>query len=144
VRDRRVGHDVGADHVQGECPLPDVEIAGSGFVRFPDPGVVDEDVEAAPGGNDVGDELVRLPGVPDVSGERDRFAAGGPHVADELVRGRIVRPIVDRDPRARGGEDLGGRPADPARRAGDERALPREVDRDRQSDAILRGRAGDQ
>ena len=61
-----------------------------GHVLLPDPGVVDDDVEALPGRDDVADELARLVGIGDVARQRHRLAAGRP----DLAHGRVGRGLV--------------------------------------------------
>ena len=82
-------------------------------------GVVDEDVDPAPFADDVGDELVGNAGLGQVAGEDERLAVdlGGGLLRDVGIE------VVDQHLRALRREQLRGRPADPAGRAGDDRHL---------------------
>ena len=116
------------------------EVRAPRRVFLPDPGVVDQHVEPAPRGDDVADDLARLVGVRDVSGESERFPSGRAGLADELLGAGVVGPVVDGDARPRAGQKLRGRATDSARGAGDERDARREVDRDGQDGGYLMGR----
>ena len=60
VRHRGVGHEEGAPQVDRVRAVPHVDVAPARPVLLPDPGVVDQDVEAPPRGDDVAHELARL------------------------------------------------------------------------------------
>src|SRR6202040_2769298 len=98
---------------------------------------VDQDVEPAPGGHDVADELAGLVGARDVPRERERFPAARAGLPDELPGARVVAPVVDGDPRARADEELRRGATDAARRARHERDTRREVDGDGQDGGYL-------
>ena len=82
-------------------------------------GVVDEDVDLPEGVDRLLDDLVAGARLGEVAGDGDRLAL-------DLARGLlgdVAVDVVDRHLRALGGEQLRGRAADAARRAGDDRGL---------------------
>ena len=87
------------------------------------PGVVDENVDAADGLLDLGDERLDRCRVADVAGKAPSAAHGLGHVA-----GLGPIPPDDRDPRPAADERFRDRAADAASAAGDERDAPLHVD----------------
>src|SRR5262249_55018378 len=107
-----------------------VDAALAGDVLLPDPGVVDDDVEALPGRDDVPHELARVLGPADVSRERHRLSPGVPDLADRPVGRGLVAYVGERHAGAGAGEEVRDRAADPPRAAGHQRRARGEVDRE--------------
>ena len=128
VRDRGVGHEKRPALVDRVGAVPDVEAAFARGVLFPDAGVVDEDVQALPGGHDVAHELPGLLGPGHVAGERHRFASGRADVSHGPVGRGFVADVVDRDAGAGAREQIRHGPPDSARTSRDQGGSGREVD----------------
>lgn len=92
-----------------------------------DPGVVDEDVEAAELGNGLLDECSHFSGLGDVGLDEDRFAAGlldrlrggRCRVVLEASGGRLLVDVADDQLGAFGGAGLGDAAAETGTRSGD-------------------------
>jgi hypothetical protein len=114
-----------ADHPEGHDRV-DVEHRLELLVRHPvhDPvpgvaGVVDDDVDPSKGLDRGPDQLLGDVGLGQIAGEDRRLAVD---LAGRLL-GDIAVDVVDQHLRALAHEQLRGRPADPARRAGHDRRL---------------------
>ena len=120
VRGERPGDAEGDDRVDVEHRL---ELLVGHLVGDAVPGVagvVDDDVDGAEGVDRGGDELVGGAGLGQVAGVDGGFAV-------DLARGLLGDvgvEVVDQNLGALAGEQLGGRPADPPRRPGDDRRFP--------------------
>jgi hypothetical protein len=92
-----------------------------------DPGVVDQDVEAAELGLRSGGQLVDRRQVGEVDGPRARVGAVAAAVGQHLGQ-PVLPPGADADCRPGGGEGPGQRGPDARRRSGDEDLLPSSIE----------------
>jgi hypothetical protein len=126
VLERSLGHEERAGQVDGDHLLPVlVGHLGHGPVDG-DPGVVDQDVEAAMLIDNLAQDAPAVTGradIPLVHGDPLPRVLGG-HAGHELLRGLVVAPVAGRYLRARIGQLAADGGTDAAGAAGDQRTRP--------------------
>jgi hypothetical protein len=139
VRDGEAAEADRPHHLEVEVRLPGGVVDGLERIRIGGPGIVEQDVDAAPAVGNRLDHGLDVRGARDVGGHGEHLAAGG---LPDLVRGPlqvVFAPGADADLHALRGEPLGGRPSHAVAAAADDRHFPLQLELERHVPSLVGG-----